>query len=139
MLRMKKKAQILLSSIIGVWCVLGLSEVLYSIYVILSCSEAARTHLHLVVIFNFIFFFFFAVGIRRFLFHFARIIEKKRDDLFVAHTLLGKYEFHKKDVFVYKWGKMWIDLYSCKISINKNDYIDCTSKKNFWSDFSGLH
>jgi hypothetical protein len=49
--------------------------------------------------------FVFAVGIRRFLFHFARIIEKKGDDLFVAHTLLGKYEFHKKDVLLISGGR----------------------------------
>lgn len=73
------------------------------------------------------------LGIRRFLLHFAKRIEKK-DDKFIVHTLLKKYEFRKDDVCVNKYGQVVIDLYSTKLTINKNDYVDLSENESFWKE-----
>lgn len=135
MLKMKKNARILMTIVMSMWSVVGFSEVFYSIYFILTCPTNAKTLVHAVVIFNFIFIIVFLIGMRRLLFHFVKSVEKKDVDLFIAHTLFGDYEFHKKDVFINKLGRVKIDLYNCYISINKSDYIDCTPAKNFWNNF----
>ena len=61
-------------------------------------------------------------------------IEKIGDDLFRLHTVLTKYDFHRKGISVLYSETIKIDLYSTKLKIRREDFIDKTPEQNFWED-----
>lgn len=137
MLKIKKEALVKLSIVLIVWTISGFASIGYGLYLYFQGTDK-QSFLHHYIIVNFLLLAVVLIGIRRILLHFAKIIEKK-DDRFVVYTLLKKYEFRKEDVFINKCGQVVIDLYSCKLTINKNDYVDLSKNKSFWKEFINIH
>lgn len=85
---------------------------------------------------GFIFFILFMILIyvltsKYMLLRIAKSVEKIDKDKYRVHTLLSHYDFCKKDVFPCRYGQIKIDIYSGKIRLNPDEYIDTTPKGNF--------
>ena len=61
----------------------------------------------------------------------AKSVEKIDEDKYRVHTLLSHYDFCKKDVISSRYGQIKIDIYSGKIQLKPDEYIDTTPKGNF--------
>ncbi|MBR5693186.1 MAG: hypothetical protein IKX42_05755, partial [Fibrobacter sp.] len=61
----------------------------------------------------------------------AKSVEKIDEDKYRVHTLLSHYDFCKKDVRLCRYGQIKIDVYSGKIRLKPDEYIDTTPKGNF--------
>ncbi len=61
----------------------------------------------------------------------AKSVEKIDEDKYRVHTLLSHYDFCKKDVRLCRYGQIKIDVYSGKIQLKPDEYIDTTPKGNF--------
>ena len=58
-------------------------------------------------------------------------VEKIDEDKYRVHTLLSHYDFCKKDIRLCRYGQIKIDVYSGKIRLKPDEYIDTTPKGNF--------
>ena len=61
----------------------------------------------------------------------AKSVEKIDEGKYRVHTLLSHYDFCKKDVIPCRYGQIKIDIYSGKIKLKPDEYIDTTPKGNF--------
>jgi len=118
----------------ALWTILYLAIMVYSAYVSIN-SPHLKNFLDAFVIWElFVLFIYAWFVLRATLIRVPMSIEKIGDDLFRLHTVLTKYDFHRKDVAVLHNETIKIDIYSTKLKVRQEDFIDKTPEQNFWQD-----
>ena len=113
-----------------VWTVIFITMITY-ISVVYFNSPYASKFIEAYVFFILFMMLLYFLSSKYMLLRIAKSVEKIDEDKYRVHTLLSHYDFCKKDVRLCRYGQIKIDVYSGKIRLKPDEYIDTTPKGNF--------
>ncbi len=113
-----------------VWTVIFITMIAYTSVVYFNSPYASKFIECYVFFILFVLLAYFLTS-KYILLRLAKSVEKIDEDKYRVHTLLSHYDFCKKDVRLCRYGQIKIDVYSGKIRLKPDEYIDTTPKGNF--------
>ncbi|WP_294958963.1 hypothetical protein [uncultured Fibrobacter sp.] len=114
----------------AVWSAVIISIIAYT-SVVYFASPYASKFIEAYVFFILFMMLLYFLSSKYMLLRIAKSVEKIDEGKYRVHTLLSHYDFCKKDVIPCRYGQIKIDIYSGKIKLKPDEYIDTTPKGNF--------